>query len=385
LDQLGHDHVILERGRVAERWRSERWQSLRTLTPNWMNRLPGADYAGPDADGFMTKDELVAHFEAYAASFAAPVLERTPVESVVRTGDGFDVVGGGRWRARNVVIATGWADRPRVPSSARRLPRRVQQLTAASYRHPSQVVGERVLVVGASASGTQIADELARAGRTVTIAAGRHRRLPRRYRGRDILWWLDDLGLLDRYPRNEDERRRLVGEPSMQLAAYRAVDLNMLLGEGVAVTGHLDGVADGRVWFADDLMTTVADADRRLRRLIDQIDQRADELGTPGDGDRAGPVDPPPAPPSLPLGAGGVDAIVWATGYRRSYPWLHVPVLDARNEIRHDHGITPVPGLFVSGMRFQSGRRSTFIDGTRVDAPVIADAIARRDARDRVA
>jgi putative flavoprotein involved in K+ transport len=385
LDQLGHDHVVLERGRVAERWRSERWDSLRTLTPNWMTRLPGADYAGPDPDGFMGVRELVAHFEAYADSFAAPVLERTPVESVVRAGDGFEVVGGGPWLARNVVIATGWADRPHVPVTARELPHRVQQLTATSYRRPGQIAGDRVLVVGASASGTQIADELARSGRQVTVAAGRHRRVPRRYRGHDIMWWFDDLGLLDRPARSEDERQRLVREPSLQLAADRAVDLNVLRENDVEVTGHLAGVADGRVWFADDLVATVAEADQRLRRLLVRIDERADRLGAPRDGDSLRPVEVTPAPRSLALDEGGVDAVVWATGYRRSYPWLHIPVLDAGGEIRHDRGITPVPGLYVSGMRCQSGRRSTFIDGARLDAPVVAHAIERRAARERVA
>ena len=385
LDQLGHDHVVFDRGRVAERWRSERWASLRTLTPNWMTRLPGADYTGPDPNGFMTMPELVAQFEAYAGSFSAPVLERTQVESVVQTGDAFQVVAGGVWRARNVVVATGWADRPHIPSSARQLPGRVQQLTAGSYRHPGQIQGRGVLVVGASASGAQIADELARAGHDVTVAVGRHRRVPRRYRGRDIMWWLDRLGILDRYPRDEHERRQLLGEPSLQLAAHRVVDLNTLGEDGVAVTGRLAGVGDGRAWFADDLATTIADADRRLRRLLDRIDRRADQLGIPPDRDRMAPVSTGPTVASLDLGAGGVDAVVWATGHYRSYPWLQVPVLDSNGEIRHDHGITPVPGLYVSGMRFQSGRRSTFIDGARVDAPVIADAIEHRTARDRVA
>jgi putative flavoprotein involved in K+ transport len=385
LDQLGHDHVVLERGRVAERWRSARWDSLRTLTPNWMTRLPGADYSGPDPDGFMAVHELVAHFEAYAGSFAAPVLERTPVDSVVRRGDGFEVVGGRRWHARNVVIATGWADEPHLPASASELPRRVQQLTAASYRRPAQIQGDRVLVVGASASGSQIADELASSGREVTLAAGRHRRVPRRYRGHDIMWWFDDLGLLDRPARGEDERQRLVREPSLQLAASRAVDLGSLRENGVAVAGHLTGVADGHAWFADDLDATVADADRRLRSLLARIDERADRLGAPRDGDCLHPVDLPPAPRSLALGPAGVDAVIWATGYRRSYPWLHIPVLDAGGEIRHDRGITPVPGLYVAGMRCQSGRRSTFIDGARVDAPLIAQAIERRSTRERVA
>ncbi|HEY2303298.1 MAG TPA: NAD(P)/FAD-dependent oxidoreductase [Acidimicrobiales bacterium] len=177
----GLDHVVFDRGRVGERWRSERWESLRTLTPNWMTRLPGADYDGPDPEGFMTMSELIATFEAYTLSFAAPILEQTPVQAVALGRDGFEVVAGGTsWRARNVVVATGWADRPAIPRCADRLPAGIQQLTGASYRRPEQIAGQRVLVVGASASGAQIASELARAGRDVTLAVGGHRRVPRR-------------------------------------------------------------------------------------------------------------------------------------------------------------------------------------------------------------
>lgn len=381
LDQLGIDHVVVDRGRIAERWRSERWDSLCTLTPNWMSRLPGNAYSGTEPDGFMTMPELVGRFEEYAGTFGSPVLEETPVESVDRVGNRFEVIARGRWRARNVVIATGWADRPHLPSVARELPGRVRQLTAAAYRRPAQISGDRVLVVGASASGAQIAYELARAGRAITVAVGSHRRAPRRYRGRDVMWWLDELGSLDRAPRDEAERQRLLGEPSLQLAADAAIDLNTLSEAGVALTGHLRHVADDRVWFAADLAETVTDAERRMRRLLARIDERADQLALPEDPLGVPGVNLTPAPASLDVGPGGVDAVVWATGYRRTYTWLRVPVFDARGEIRHQRGITPVPGLYVAGMRFQSGRRSTFIDGARLDAPVVAHAIEQRAAR----
>jgi putative flavoprotein involved in K+ transport len=386
LKARGLDHLVLERGRVGERWRSERWESLRTLTPNWMTRLPGADYDGPDPDGFMSMSEVVANFEAYARSFTAPVLEQTRVEAVMQDGDNFEVLAGGAsWQARNVVVATGWADRPHVPDAAGRLPAVVQQLTSVAYRRPDQIAGQRVLVVGASASGIQIASELARAGRDVTVAVGRHRRVPRRYRGRDIMWWLDRLGTLDRLPRDEQERRRLVGEPSLALSADTTLDLNTLAASGVAVTGRLVDVADGRAWFADDLATTVADAEIRLRRLLDEIDRRADQLGVAAAPDHIAAVKPLVGPPSLELGPKGVETVVWATGFRRAYPWLRVPVLDTRGDIRHQRGITPVAGLYVAGMRYQSGRRSTFIDGARLDAPVVAHAIERRAAPRRAA
>jgi putative flavoprotein involved in K+ transport len=229
----------------------------------------------------------------------------------------------------------------------------------------------------------QIAAELAASGRDVTIAAGPHRRVPRRYRGRDIMRWLDALGVLDWRPDDEAARRRLVSEPSLQLDADGDLDLGTLAGRGVTVAGRLVGVADGRVSFDDDLGASVADAERRLRRLLDRIDHMADDLGV-----APSTVDVPelvlgPGPASLPVGAGGIDAVVWATGFRRSYPWLHAPAFDERGEIRHDRGCTPIPGLYVIGMPFQSGRRSTYIDGARIDAPIVADAIDRRRVRQR--
>jgi putative flavoprotein involved in K+ transport len=379
LQTLGIDHVVLDRGRIAERWRSERWDSLRTLTPNWMTRLPGLGYHGADPDGFMRLPELVGHFEAYARSFAAPVVEGARVESVTGDGERFLVrTGGGRWRARSVVVATGWNDRPAVPELAARIPRRVQQLATTSYRRPDQVLGDRVLVVGASASGSQIACELAAAGRQVTLAVGRHTRLPRRYRGHDVMWWLDRLGVLDRPPTDDDDRRRLMAEPSPQLSGTGPVDLRSLQGAGVTLAGRLTDVANGRAFFADDLRLTVAEAEERLRRVLATIDARADRLGGSAPEPVAPPVDVRRAPTSAALGFGSIDAVVWATGFRRAYPWLQVPVLDAHGEIRHEGGLTPVPGVFVVGMRFQSSRRSTFIDGARLDAEVVARAVARR-------
>jgi putative flavoprotein involved in K+ transport len=378
LTDRGREHVVLERGRVAERWRSERWDSLRTLTPNWLTRLPGAPYAGSDPDGFMATAELVARFDAYATSFAAPAIEHTTVHGVTHDGGAFEVLAGpSRWRARNVVIATGWADRPHIPSFARGLPSRVQQVVPSRYRNPDQIAGSRVLVVGASSSGAQIASELAAAGRDVTLAVGCHRRLPRRYRGRDITWWLDRSGGLDRLPVDHAEHDRLLREPSLQLVADRDLDLGTLAAQGVATTGRVTDVDRSAVSFADDLAATVAEADARLARLVRRIDGVADHLGV-GAPQTVAPIRLASGPRSLSTGRGGVDAVVWATGFQRKYPWLHVPVVDAAGDIRHQRGITAVPGLYVVGMRLQSGRRSTWIDGARVDAAFVADAIEAR-------
>src|SRR5262249_14083217 len=192
------DHLVLERGRVAERWRTERWDSLRLLTPNWQTRLPGFRYDGPEPDGYMSMTELITFFERYAASFAAPVQLGTTVLAVESAGARFLVqTNRGMWRARHVVIATGYSDRPFVPPLARRLSRRLVQVVPTQYRNAGQLPPGGVLVVGASATGVQLADEIQASGRAVTLAVGRHQRLPRTYRGRDILWWLDAMGAFD--------------------------------------------------------------------------------------------------------------------------------------------------------------------------------------------
>ena len=203
LTDRGVDHVVLDRGRVAERWRSERWDSLRLLTPNWMSRLPGWSYDGPDPDGYMTAGEVATFFERYARSSDAPIQEQSAVESLTLDGDGYEVrATSGSWRAPSVVIATGWCDRPSIPAMARELPPAVHQVAPNSYRNPSSIPDGGVLVVGGSATGVQLAHELRTAGRDVVLAVGAHSRLPRRYRGMDIFWWLERIGS----PRQDDRR-----------------------------------------------------------------------------------------------------------------------------------------------------------------------------------
>ncbi len=222
LTALGLDHLVVERGRIAERWHSERWSSLRLLTPNWMTRLPGWAYDGPEPDGFMTATEVASFFGRYAASFDAPVLEHTTVQRVAPDGDGFAVAtDDGPLRAQNVVIATGWCDRPAVPAMARQLPSHIHQVAPSDYRRPDDLPSGGVLVVGASATGVQLAHELHASGRAVTLAVGRHSRMPRRYRGMDVFWWLDQIGILRQDHR---PRRRRAGGPNRAIAAARRPD-----------------------------------------------------------------------------------------------------------------------------------------------------------------
>lgn len=370
------DHVVLERGRPAQRWRSRSWESLRLLTPNWLSRLPDWTYAGPDPAGFMTAAEVAHHLAAYAAHSHAPVVGEATVLSVRRDDAGYRVATtAGDWAARAVVVATGWCDLPYVPPAAAAVPAGIEQLTPATYRNPAALPDGGVLVVGASASGVQLADELAASGRRVVLAVGSHTRVPRRLRGLDIMWWLDAMGLLDRPVAHPADRTALLREPSLQLAGRadaRAVDLPALQARGVTLAGRLLGVDGPRLRFAADLPATTAVADARLRRLLARIDTYAQETGLAAELDPSAPVCTVRSAAVTELPLAGIRTVVWATGYRRAYPWLHVPVLDAAGEIRHAGGVTSVPGLYVLGMRWQSRRNSAFLDGVRHDAATVA-------------
>jgi putative flavoprotein involved in K+ transport len=367
-------HVVLDRGQIGERWRTDRWDGFRMITPNWLSRLPGWAYAGPDPDGFMSAAGLVDHLVAFAGSFGAPVLTHTHVLRVQRTATGFEVLTNrGRWAARNVVVATGYHSHAKVPGVAAGLAPGIVQVTSAQYRSPATLPGGTVLVVGASASGVQIAQDIVRSGRPVLLAVGSHTRLPRRYRSRDILWWLDRIGTLDR---TVDDRATTVDEPSLQLAGPRGIDLGMLQDAGVRLTGRLRAVNGTTAVFADDLADTIGAAQARLDRTLATIDRYAAAGWTaPGPPDRPPPVTVPATPSTVDLQRAGVAAVVWATGYRPRYPWLAVPVLDRDGRIRHRRGVTDVPGLYAIGLRFQYRRNSTFVDGARHDAAYLVDRI----------
>lgn len=384
LTDAGVDHVVLERGRVGERWRSERWDSLRLLTPNWQSRLPGFAYDGPDPDGYMTMGEVTAYLESYAASFGAPVRTGVTVRRVARDGEGFVVqTDAGTWRAGAVVIATGYCDTPFVPSLASRVPAAIRQVVPTRYRRPDALPPGGVLVVGASASGIQLAAEIHASGRPVTLAAGHHTRLPRRYRDRDILWWLDRMGVFDESADDVYDVDISRDQPSLQLIGHpdhRTLDLATLHAGGVRVVGRLLDVRDGVARFDDDLVKTTAAADVKLATLLTRIDRFAASLG---DRAPAAPFEPSwthfvDGDRTLDLAAGGITTVVWATGFRRRYAWLDVPVLDGRGEIAHRGGITAVPGLYVLGLHFLRRRNSSFIDGVGADARALTDHLAER-------
>lgn len=331
----------------------------------------------------MTMPEVVAFFERYAASFGAPVRRGVDVRAVTHDGSTFRVeTARQHWCASSVVIATGHAQQPRIPQVAANFAGAVTQLVPTAYRRPSQLAAGGVLVVGAAATGLQLADELNRAGRDVTIAVGHHTRLPRVYRGRDILWWLDRMGVLDETVEQVHDVEISREQPSLQLVGHpdrRTLDSASLRDRGVRVVGRLVGADGHRVRFADDLVATTAAADIKLAGLLRRIDTFAAVQG----------INAPAAPDFVPHGLGfagarttlnlrtaGIRTVLWATGFRRQYPWLHVPVLDELGEIRHRHGITAVPGLYVIGLHFLRRRNSSFIDGVGADAIALSEHIA---------
>jgi putative flavoprotein involved in K+ transport len=384
LTERSIDHVVLERGEVANSWKTERWDSLRLLTPNWQSRLPGYGYAGADPDGYRTMPETVAFLERYAEVISAPVRTRTTVTSVRRTEDGYAVATDhGEWRSRVVVLASGACNIASVPALAEAVPPAIATLTPMQYRNPEQLEHGGVLVVGASATGVQIAEEIRRSGRPVTLAVGEHIRMPRRYRGRDIQWWMDAAGILAQRYDEIDDLARARNLPSLQLAGYpdyRSLDLNSLTAIGVKLIGRFAGIRDGKAQFSGSLANKAALSDLKMNRLLDTLDVWAAANGV---GDE---VEPPhrfvptrveASPPlSLDLNRGEIRTIVWATGYRPDYSWLDVPVLDRKGRIRHDGGVVDSPGMYLMGVQFMRRRKSALIDGAGDDARELSAHIA---------
>jgi putative flavoprotein involved in K+ transport len=382
------DHVVLERGEVANSWHTQRWDSLRLLTPNWMTRLPGYAYRGSDPDGYLTASETAHFIIDYAKESAAPVRANTTVISAHRTDSGYVVqTDQDTWHARAVVCASGGSVLAHVPALHDAVPAGITTLAATAYRNPAELPDGGVLVVGASASGIQIAEELRRSGRPVTLAVGEHVRMPRTYRGKDVLWWMDASGVLDdRYDRIPDliRARRL---PSMQLVGTserKTLDLNTLRRRGVVLAGRLAGIRDGVAQFSGSLANVAALADLKLARLLDTFDLWADHAGPMNIGppERFSPTEvPAPAPLSLDLRSGEIQTIIWATGARPDLSWLNAPIFDRKGRARHDGGVTASPGLYLIGMPFLRRRKSSLIDGAAADAADLSSHLMRYLAR----
>ncbi len=376
--------MVLERDEIASSWRRERWDSLRLLTPNSQSRLPGYHYEGDDPDGFMTMAETVDFIAGFANATSAPVRTQTEVQSVKQTDAGYRVLtNAGEIACRSLVIASGACNAPVVPAFHEAIPASVECLTPFDYANPDQLPDGGVLVVGASATGIQLADEIARSGRRVTLSVGEHVRLPRTYRGRDVLWWMEAANVWnERYDEIEElDRARSLPSPQLIGTPERAtLNLNILSDLGVEIVGRFSAVRDGTALFSGGLRNQFALADLKMNRLLDTFDEWAQTAN----GIDVGPVErfestrPPESPRlSLDLTSGEIQSIVWATGFRPEYRWLDVPVLDRKGRLRHDGGVVDAPRLYVIGLPVLRRRKSTFIHGAEDDARDIVDHLAR--------
>ena len=385
LSQRSIDHVVLERGEVANTWRTERWDSLRLLTPNWQTRLPGFAYDGEDPDGFMTMSEIVGFLDRYARWVDPPLHTLTNVTSVRKEGDDYEVVTNrGVWSCRSVVLATGEFNFPKVPPIAAALPPSIESVTPFHYRRPSDLPEGGVLVVGVSATGVQLADEIHRSGRPVTVSVGEHVRMPRVYRGKDIRYWFEVTGLSDeRYDEVDDiVRARSVPSPQLVGTPERiTLDLNALTDRGVRMVGRLAGIRDGQAQLSGSLHNKCNRSDLKMGRLLLAIDEWIAEHGLDGEFDPPARYERTRVEKSPPLGldltSGEFKTVLWATGYRPDHSWLHVPVLDHKGRLRHDGGIvTDSPGMYRIGMNFLRRRKSSFIHGAGDDARDLVDHLS---------
>ncbi len=381
LTERSIDHVVLERGEVANSWRTERWESLRLLTPNWQSQLPGMGYQSDEPDGFMTMAQVVEFISTYAETVSAPVHPATTVTRVAADGSGYVVqTDRGIWRCEAVVIASGGSNIANVPSIASEVPASIEMVTPMTYQSPEHLNDRNVLVVGASATGVQLADEIRRSGRDVTISVGEHVRMPRLYRGLDVFWWMDAVGVSDERHTDVDDLVRARNLPSPQLIGTpdrRSIDLNALTARGVKLVGRLARISNGRAQFSGSLANLCLMGDLKMNRLL----QRFDDWATETDLDI---VHPPqrfdqtriPSTPCLDMDLieTGIGTIVWATGYRPDYSWLDVPVIDRKGRVHHDGGIVnDSPGLYIIGLNVLRRRRSSFINGAGHDSEEIGN------------
>jgi putative flavoprotein involved in K+ transport len=382
LSKLGVPHLVLERNRIAEAWRTGRWDSLVANGPVWHDRFPGLAFEDLEPDAFASKDRVAAYFEAYAEKFEAPIRTGVEVKKVIRNADrpGFTIeTSEGVIEANRVVAATGPFQRPVIPPIAPK-DERITQIHSAQYFNPQQLPEGGVLVVGAGSSGVQIADELQRAGKQVYLSVGQHDRPPRAYRNRDFCWWLGVLGLWDAevmQPGREHVTIAVSGARGGQTVDFRA-----LARQGVTLVGLTQSFNDGVVTFQQDLAQNVAAGDENYLSLLDAADAYVTRNG----------LDLPEEPEArfmlpdpecmtqpileLDLAEAGITSIIWATGYAVDYSWLQVDAFDDKGKPRHQRGVSSEPGVYFVGLPWLSRRGSSFIWGVWHDAKHVAGHIA---------
>jgi putative flavoprotein involved in K+ transport len=387
LQQRGLEHVVLERRQVGQRWRTERWESLRFQFPNWSLELPGYAYSGENANGFAHWREILGVIEDYAASTRAPVREHTEVTELRADDGGFVLsVPDGTIHARHVVVATGPFQRPRIPQFSKGAPPSVLQTDPTRYRRPEALPDGAVLVVGSGASGCQIGDELLRAGRTVFLSISRHRRVPRRFRGKDVYWWLERMG---RFAQTIDSFPGRQWPPSTVVTGVSGgydVNVRHMAADGIRVLGRVLGASDGTLAVARNANEVLDEADetyagflaaaREFAAANPDMDLAEEEpTGSAVLPGRVAEVE------SLDLRRENVSAIVWATGYDYDYDWLRAPVLDVQGRPLQQRGVSPAPGLYFLGLHWMHTFKSGLFSGVGSDAQYLAEHMSLMTGR----
>jgi putative flavoprotein involved in K+ transport len=381
LSQQGREHLILEQAdQVAEAWRN-RWDSFTLITPNWMIRLPGAEYQGNEPEAFTPRDELVAYFEKYVKQFDLPIRYGVRVTSVEPTEAGYLVSSNaGDFESANVVISTGMYQQPKIPPFSTGLPSEIRQLHSSEYRNPEALPDGAVLVVGSAQSGCQITEELYQSGRKVYLSVGSAARVPRRYRGKDVTQWLDELGF---YDRTVDQ----LPSPKAKFAGSvhgtgkdggHTINLHQFSRDGVVLLGHIQGVEEERIVLAPDLMEILANADKFEADLAKQVDEYIEQTGLDA------PVETLPELRDgfdaevileLDLRSVGITTVIWATGYKFDFSMVKLPVFDEDGYPVQKHGATEYPGLYFVGLPFLHTGKSGLLAGVGDDAANVVSAI----------
>ena len=384
LNELRQEHLVLERARVAENWRTQRWDSLMFQFPNWSMELPGYAYTGDDPNGFSHKDDVLRFIEDYGARIKAPL--RTGVNVLAlrpdaQAGHYAVLTDHGELRARNVVIATGPHQRPQIPQLSAGFPADVVQLHASEYRNPGALPAGAVLVVGSGASGCQIVDELVEAGRRVYLSVGRHRRFPRRYRGRDYFWWRRVLGHHDRTVDNSPKAQRMARALTTGVHGGYGIDLRRSAANGVRLLGHLLHISAGRATLAPDLEENLRRGDQAFADFQREVDDYVSTTGSDApqpqsDRSHALTIGALEAPGVIDIRAVAIRSVIWATGYALDFGWVGLPIFDERSEPVHRRGITAAPGIYFLGLAWLHKMTSSFLCGVGQDASFLAKRIA---------
>jgi putative flavoprotein involved in K+ transport len=385
LNQQNREHIVLEKQRVGEAWRSGKWDSFTLVTPNWMLQLPGFNYDGDNPEGFLTRDEVVQYLDNYVDQFDPPVRTGVEVTSVEKSNGGFKLETSiGPFEASNVVVATGTFQQPNIPNFSSKLAPHLHQLHSSEYRNPEELPSGAVLVVGAAQSGCQIADELNAHGREVYLSTGKANRLPRRYRGGDSFWWANELGIMDQTPEDlPSPEARFVPNPQVTgKDGGHTLSLHHLAADGVHLLGRMKDANGTQITIGDDLMDNLAQADKFAAEFKKGVDTYIEKTGMDA------PEDTQPdlqvgydteVINQLDLDAAGITSVIWATGYTYDYSWIQFPVFDEMGYPVQERGVTEQPGLYFVGLHFLHKRKSGLLLGVADDAAHVVEHLTNRE------